>query len=272
MHMRPEEKSPMRHPEPSLPGHTVGSVLPRDGESETPVARMMDLPPAVSEWPEQIAMISHELRNSLAVVRHAARILSMPLANGIDGARILIERQVGHMSRHVDDLLALTARENKGYRMQRSYIDLSAAARSAIDGVAPDFARRGHRLAVSLPVRALCIYADSARLEQVFTNLLMNAAKYTPNGGDIGFTIECRDQKVIVCIRDSGIGIAPAMLPRVFDMYVQADERAPDAEGGRGIGLAVVRRLVGMHGGTVKATSAGLGQGSVFTVVLPVFR
>jgi len=122
---------------------------------------------------------------------------------------------------------------------------------------------------VHLPDEPLWVEVDSVRLEQVFSNLLINAAKYTPDGGDILLTMESLDQWVCIRIRDSGIGIEPAVLLRVFDMFSQADAAAPCAEGGSGIGLAVVRDLVEMHGGSVRAASAGLGLGSEFTVMLP---
>jgi len=122
---------------------------------------------------------------------------------------------------------------------------------------------------VDLPADALWVEADAARLEQVLSNLLINAAKYTPDGGEILLTVERLDKRVSIRIRDSGIGIEPAVLLRVFDMFAQADASAPCSEGGSGIGLAVVRDLVEMHGGTVRAASAGLGKGSEFTVMLP---
>jgi signal transduction histidine kinase len=153
--------------------------------------------------------------------------------------------------------------------LRPTHVDLRTVVESAVNAIAPDLARRGHRLAVRLPTDALWIHADVARLEQVFTNLLINAAKYTPNGGDIVVSVERHDEHASFRVRDSGIGIAPAMLPRVFEMFAQADAAASCAEGGSGIGLAVVRNLVAMHGGSVHAASAGLGLGSEFTVLLP---
>jgi signal transduction histidine kinase len=219
---------------------------------------------------DEIAVISHELRNSLCVVRNAARLLRFPDgAGGVDKARILIERHVGQMSRQIDDLLdtTLPGGQQKGLRL--SHVDLRAVVEASVDAIRPDFARRGHCLVVNLPADAHWMHADGSRLEQVFSNLLINAAKYTPDGGEIVLTMECSDGHASVCIRDSGIGIAPAELSRVFDMFAQADPAALCAEGGSGIGLAVVRNLVELHGGSVCAASAGLGFGSQFTVVLP---
>jgi signal transduction histidine kinase len=219
---------------------------------------------------DEIATISHELRNSLSVVRNAARLLRMPIgANGIEGARILIERHVGQMTRHIEDLLDASQRDVRKKVLRRTHIDLRTIVEFAVSAIAPDLARRGHHLVVSLPADPLWVEADAARMEQVFSNLLINAAKYTPDGGEIMLTMERLDRRASICIRDSGIGIEPAVLLRVFDMFTQADAAAICAEGGSGIGLAVVRDLVEMHGGTVRAASAGLGLGSEFTVILP---
>jgi len=219
---------------------------------------------------DEIATISHELRNSLSVVRNAARLLRMPVgANGVEGARILIERHVAQMTRHIEDLLEASQRDVPKKVLRRTHIDLRTIVEFAVSAIAPDLARRGHHLVVNLPADPLWVEADAVRMEQVFSNLLINAAKYTPDGGQITLTVENIDKRASICIRDSGIGIEPAVLLRVFDMFSQADAVAPCAEGGSGIGLAVVRDLVEMHGGTVRAASAGLGLGSEFTVTIP---
>jgi signal transduction histidine kinase len=218
---------------------------------------------------DEIAMISHELRNSLGVVRNAARLLRFPAGEaGIDGARVLIERHVGQMSRHIEDLLDTSQHRDKK-ALRRSHVDLRTIVEFAVNATAPDMARRGHRLAVSLPSDALWVHADVARLEQVFSNLLINAAKYTPDGGDIALTLERMGAHACIRFCDSGIGISTAMLDRVFQLFAQADASDARAEGGHGIGLAVVRDLVEAHEGSVQATSAGLGLGSQFTVMLP---
>jgi two-component system CheB/CheR fusion protein len=219
---------------------------------------------------DEIATISHELRNSLSVVRNAARLLRTPAAaDSVEGARILIERHVGQMTRHIEDLLDASQRHDRKKVLRRTHIDLRTIVEFAVSAIAPDLARRGHHLVVSLPADPLWVEADAARMEQVFSNLLINAAKYTPDGGDIVLSMESLDKRASIVIRDSGIGIEPAVLLRVFDMFAQADAAAICAEGGSGIGLAVVRDVVEMHGGTVRAASAGLGLGSEFTVLLP---
>jgi len=218
---------------------------------------------------DEIAVISHELRNSLGVVRNAARLLRFPVGeNGIDGARVLIERHVGQMTRHIEELLDASQDVHKK-ALQRSHVDLRTVVEFAANAIAPDMARHGHRLVVSLPPEALWVHVDVTRLEQVFSNLLINAAKYTPDGGEIALTMERVGTHACIRFCDSGIGISAAMLERVFKLFAQVDAQDARAEGGRGIGLAVVREMVEAHGGSVQATSAGAGLGSQFTVLLP---
>jgi signal transduction histidine kinase len=218
---------------------------------------------------EEIAIICHELRNSLAVVSSAAALLRSPPGSVMDTARTLISRHVGHMSQHIDDLLRPARSHDSGRALQLSRIDLRVIAQYAIDAIGPELTRRGQHLAVTLPAAAIWAQADGPRLEQAFSNLLLNAAKYTPNGGDISMSMERDGALVRVSIRDSGIGLETAMLSRVFEMFVQVNPSLYDTASGFGIGLAVVRSLVEQHGGTVNAASAGLGSGSEFTILLP---
>jgi signal transduction histidine kinase len=250
-----------------VPSPTNGSQLTRSGGIVMPL-RLPDS--RADSRADEIAVISHELRNSLGVVRNAARLLRLPAGTGgIDKARVLIERHVGQMGRHIEDLLEAAHPDGRKKALRLSHVDLRTILEQAISAIAPDLARRGHRLVVSLPADALWVHVDAARLEQVFSNLLINAAKYTPDGGDLALTLELQEKQCSITIRDSGIGIEPSVLPCVFDMFAQADATAPCAEGGSGIGLAVVRNLVEMHGGSVRAASAGLGLGSEFIVLLP---
>jgi two-component system CheB/CheR fusion protein len=221
---------------------------------------------------DQIAGISHELRNSLFVIRNAARLLRLPASTDrIDDSRKLIERHADQMARHIGDLLDVSSvPTGKQAALHRSHLDLRTIVGHSVSAIAPDMRRRGHELVVELPADAIWVHADAGRLEQVFSNLLINAAKYTPNGGKIVLTLEREGTHARIRISDSGIGIDAAMLLRVFDMYTQANADSPCSEGGRGIGLALVRELVEKHGGTVQAASNGLGCGSEFTVVLPV--
>ena len=218
-----------------------------------------------------IAMISHELRNSLGVLRNAARLLRSRVgAVDVERVRVLIERHVGQMSRHIEDLHDPAGLLLRREALQLSYLDLRTTVEHSVEAIAAECARRGHRLVVNLPADALWVHADAVRLEQVCSNLLINAAKYTPDGGHITLTLDRLAGDARLLIRDSGIGIDPANLTRIFEMFVQLDSMPQAAEGGRGIGLAVVRQLVTMHGGTVSARSAGPGLGSEFTVLLPV--
>jgi signal transduction histidine kinase len=244
--------------------------MSRDGRSVAQGQLTPRLLSADNQRMKQIAVISHELRNSLGVVLNASRLMRRQVdAETIEHARILIDRHVGLMNRHIEDLLDETPPSRRQKVLQLSHVDLRTILRNSIDAIASDVARRGHELVVNLPAEALWVHADDGRLEQVFSNLLVNAAKYTPDAGKITVTMERVGKLASVRIRDSGIGIAPTQLSRIFEMFVQVDATAPLAEGGRGIGLAVVRDLVEMHGGTVVATSAGLKSGSEFTVLLP---
>lgn len=219
---------------------------------------------------EDLAIICHELRNSLAVVRGAARLLKSTAASDAALARSLIERHVDQMSRHIEDLLEPVPRAMRVNGLQLTQIDLRGVARYATEAIGPEMRRHSHRLAVNLPDQPLWVLADAVRLEQAVSNLLINAVKYTPEGGQITFTMEREENLVFTRIRDSGVGIEAAMLTRVFEMFVQVDATLPLANGGHGIGLAVVKNLVELHGGRVSATSPGLGLGSEFTIVLPV--
>jgi signal transduction histidine kinase len=247
-----------------------GSSLPHDGNIAAPAQRLVKAVPAGDARADGIAMISHELRNSLSVVRNAARLLRVQVGVAdIERVRVLIERQVRQMSRHIEDLLDPAALLLRREALQLSYVDLRTVVENSIEAIAPDCARRSHRLDMNLPADALWVHADAARLEQVFSNLLINAAKYTPDGGEISLTLTRHEGDARVRIRDSGIGIDPAHLTRIFEMFVQVDATVKLAEGGRGIGLAVVRELVEMHRGSVSAKSAGLNTGSEFTILLP---
>jgi signal transduction histidine kinase len=220
---------------------------------------------------EGIAVICHELRNSVAVVQGVARLLRSHTGGaGIETAGSLIDRHMRQINRHIDELLEPPRRDGSRHDLQCARTDVSAIARYAAEGMAADMARRGHRFVAKLPEKPIWLHADGARLEQAFTNLLVNAAKYTPDGGEIDFIVVGHGEEVCVYVCDSGIGIEPAKLSQVFDMFVQLETMLPGGKGGRGIGLAVVRHVVELHGGTVRADSLGLGKGSEFVIVLPI--
>lgn len=258
--------------------HLNGSV--ESGSSSANSAlRANHFAPGIAELPapvvgderaREIAMIAHELRNSLSVVSNAARLLALPLAAGtVNTARMLIERHVVQMGLHLQGLLDTSRPGANGLGLRLEHLDLRVIAGFAVDDIASDLVRRGHHLTVNLPAEAVFVQGDAAKLEQALSNLLINAAKYTPAGGEVSLTLGLEDGQACVRIRDSGIGIAPAIITHIFDLYMQADAAAPNSEGGRGIGLAIARGVVESHGGTLRAASEGLGLGSEFVVRLP---
>jgi signal transduction histidine kinase len=220
---------------------------------------------------EFMAVFSHELRNSLGVIRSAAWILGMEISAGpaVVKARMLIERQVAQMGRLVEDLLDVSRARNGQLTLQLERIDLCAVAAHAAQTVAVIMQERNQRLSTSFPDTPVWLQADPARLEQVFVNLLFNAAKYTDSEGRIALSVAKEDGDAVIRVRDTGVGIDPKILPYVFDLFVQADSSSRRSEAGLGIGLALVRSLVERHGGRVTAASAGRGYGSEFTVHLP---
>lgn len=223
---------------------------------------------------EFVTVFSHELRNSLSAIRLAARILRTDtcVRPELAKAKTVIERQVAQMTRLVDDLLEVSRERASPMLLQSERVDLCAIAAHCAQTVALKMQERDHCMTTSLPDAPIWLQADPGRLEQVFVNLLFNAAKYTERGGCIGLSVEEVSGEAVVRIRDNGIGIDSRVLPHVFDLFVQADPSSRRADGGVGIGLTVARRLVERHGGRVSATSAGLGHGSEFTVRLPTIH
>jgi len=221
---------------------------------------------------EFLTVFSHELRNSLGAIRGATNILRMETSAGPAAAkaRAMIERQVGQMSRLVEDLLDVSRMRSGHLRLQCERIDLCAVAAHAAQSVEFAMQQRDHRMTTTFPKTPVWLQADPTRLEQVFVNLLINAAKYTEAGGRVELSVEREKNEATVSICDTGIGIAPDVLPHVFDLFVQADPRSRRGDAGLGIGLALVRSLVECHGGRVTAASAGLRRGSEFTVRLPM--
>ena len=221
---------------------------------------------------EFVAIVAHELRGPLSPVRTAAALLTRVSPPESDGARYagVIGRQVAHMARMLDDLLDITRLSQGKLTLRRQALTLRAVIDSAVEVSRPDIERRGHHLELEDPGESIQLEGDPGRLTQVFSNLLHNAAKYTSGGGRISIVTERDPQGVTVSVRDTGIGIAPEMLPHVFDMFVQADMAKKHDGGGLGIGLAITRRLVELHQGRVEARSGGAGLGSEFRVYLPV--
>jgi PAS domain S-box-containing protein len=252
---------------------------------------------------EFLALLAHELRNPLAPILNAVELLKERVSRiahcASDGDVLssdtqyafrdtlsVIDRQVRHAARLVDDLLDVSRITQGRVELRKERVDLTALVRSAVETCRPLIEAREHQLSVSLPPEPFWLEADPARLEQILTNLLNNAAKYTEPGGRIWLTAEVEGvgpepsgtaphtlhttPSVVVRVRDTGVGLTPELLPHVFDLFTQADSSLDRSQGGLGIGLALVRRLTELHGGTVHADSPGPGQGSEFVVRLPL--
>jgi len=219
---------------------------------------------------EFLATLSHELRGPLASAHYAVRSLGKVMREaGAQPIQALIERQLGRMTRIVDELSDIS-RINSGHLyLRRERVDLCIVVSRALETLDWDIRERNHRLATEFPDSPVCVLADPWRMEQVFVNLLANASRYTDSGGKLSVRVEMGRGEAFVRIRDSGIGIAPDALPYIFDLFKQANVADPRSGAGLGIGLAVVRSVVGLHRGSVTAASAGVGQGSEFTVRLP---
>jgi two-component sensor histidine kinase len=221
---------------------------------------------------EFMTVFSHELRNSLGAIRSATRILSIDPSAGPPAvkARAMIERQVEQMTRLVEDLLDASRVRSGQLHLRCERVDLRAVVAHAAQTIEFTMQQQNHKMATSFSEAPIWLQADAARLEQVFVNLLSNAAKYTDAGGSVELSVGRDKGEAIVRIRDSGIGISPEVLPHVFDLFVQADPSSRRGNAGLGIGLALVRNLIERHGGFVTVASAGLGHGSEFTVRLPI--
>ncbi|MDN4054485.1 HAMP domain-containing sensor histidine kinase [Massilia sp. YIM B02763] len=218
-----------------------------------------------------MALLAHELRNPLAPIRAAAEFLKLGNCDPAQMRRTsdIIKRQTDYMVHLVEDLLDVSRARRGLIALDKVPVDLVDAVGDAVEQVKPQMARRGHRLEVDLPERHPSVLGDHKRLVQVVANLLGNAAKYTPEGGHVRLQLRADDKRIEVEVRDDGIGIDAALLPRVFDSFTQGTRTAGRAEGGLGLGLALVKRLAELHGGDVTADSAGNGQGSTFVLTLP---
>lgn len=220
---------------------------------------------------EFLATLAHELRNPLAPIRHATLLAQSPQANAeqVQWSLTVIHRQTAHMARLLDDLLEASRVSRGALELRLEPVELTTVMDMAIETARPLIELKGHVLNNHTPTTPIWLNGDAVRLAQVFSNLLTNAAKYTPPQGQISIQVELVDEQVCVRVCDTGIGIAPDVLPRLFEMFAQADQALEHAQGGLGIGLALVRGLIQLHGGRVEAHSAGLDRGSEFSVHLP---
>ena len=224
---------------------------------------------------EFLATLAHELRNPIAPIRYAVQVMNLkgPTTTEVRWAIDVIERQTKHMARLIDDLLDVNRITRNTLELRKERVTLGAVINAAIETSGPLLERSGCELTVTIPAGVIDVEADVVRLAQVFSNLLNNSAKYAKSEhgeGRVWLSVDPRPTTVAVTIKDNGIGIAPAMLPRIFDMFTQVGRSLEQSEGGLGIGLSLAKRLVEMHGGTIEATSEGHGKGSQFVVTLPL--
>ena len=237
----------------------------------THVHARMALEVADRQKNEFLAMLAHELRNPLAPLRNAGEILSRTLPAQSTGHAVvsMLKRQVSQLTRLVDDLLDVSRITQGRVELQRRPIELGSVVSQAIETAEPLFQTGRHEVSVVANSRALYVDGDMTRLVQCIVNILANAAKYTDTGGKIEVETHAEGAEAVITITDSGVGIAPELLPRVFDLFVQGERTLDRSLGGLGIGLSVARRLIEMHGGRLTAASAGLGQGATFEIRLP---
>lgn len=221
---------------------------------------------------EFLAVLAHELRNPLAPIRNSLHLLGLGSLDDPEVAGVveIMERQVNHLVRLVDDLLEVSRITRGKIELRKERVEVAAVVRSAVETSRPLIEAAGHQLALTIPPEPLTLEGDPVRLAQVIANLLNNAAKYTDAGGQIWLSVRRADEGVAISVRDTGVGIPLDMLPRVFRLFMQVDRHSGRAQGGLGIGLSLVKSLVEMHGGSVTAHSEGPGQGSEFTVRLPL--
>ncbi|HEY9422002.1 MAG TPA: ATP-binding protein [Thermoanaerobaculia bacterium] len=218
-----------------------------------------------------LAMLAHELRNPLAPIRNAVELMRQ--VENIDPAfqhsREMVERQVKHLARLVDDLLDISRITQGSIRLRKEVVVLANVVERAVEANRSLLESRGHKLTVQLPPEPIRLEADPARLEQILSNLLNNAARYTMPGGKIWVAASQEGDEALIRVRDTGIGVPPDVLERVFEPFMQSDDSLARSDGGLGVGLTLVRSLVEIHGGRVEAHSPGLGQGSEFVIRLP---
>jgi PAS domain S-box-containing protein len=221
---------------------------------------------------EFLAILAHELRNPLAPLRNGLQVMKLARddGNAIEQARAMMERQLGQMVRLIDDLMDLSRISRGKIELRKERVELATVVQRAVETSRPLIEAGGHDLTISVPPDPTYVDADVTRLTQVFSNLLNNAAKYTERGGQVTLTVERLGSDVVTRVRDTGVGIPADMLPKVFDIFTQVNRSLERSQGGLGIGLSLVKKLVEMHGGSVEAHSEGHGTGSEFVVRLPV--
>jgi signal transduction histidine kinase/CheY-like chemotaxis protein len=217
-----------------------------------------------------LAMLGHELRNPMAPILTALQLMKLRDIAAVEKERMVIERQVDHLVRLVDDLLDVSRITGGKVELRRTRLEMAAVVASALEQASPLLEQREHVVTVDVPREGLAVYGDATRLAQVVANLLVNAAKYTEPRGKVSIVAERDGEEAVLRIRDTGIGIPADLLPNVFELFTQDHQAIDRARGGLGLGLAIVRSIVTMHGGTAKVESAGRGSGSEFTITIPL--
>ncbi|MGH7583347.1 MAG: response regulator [Gemmatimonadales bacterium] len=250
-------------------------VAERTAALEASVSRQLELSRSLQEADrrkdEFLALLAHELRNPLAPIRNAVDILRAKDAPDREATwcREVITRQTAQLTRLVDDLLDVSRISQGKIKLRNAPLDLGTVIAAAVETSRPLITAQHHELVVTQPEFTIKVYGDMTRLTQVVANLLNNAAKYQPERGRIELAVETANGHTMITVRDRGIGISPEAMPRVFDLFTQGDRGIDGLQGGLGIGLSLVKTLVELHGGTVRATSDGVGRGSLFTITLP---
>ncbi len=221
---------------------------------------------------EFLALLAHELRNPLAPIRNGLQLQSLGTLDrdGLERVQGMMQRQLEHLVRLVDDLLDVSRINQDKLELRLEVVNLVSVVRSALEICGPALAARKHRVATRLPPFAVHVRGDGHRLTQAVSNVLSNAGKYTPDGGSIEVTLAALGEEATITVRDDGVGIPQAMLARIFDLFAQVDPSLERRQGGLGVGLTIVKRLVEMHGGRIEVTSAGPGTGSQFVLGFPV--
>ncbi|MEO5987749.1 MAG: PAS domain S-box protein [Candidatus Eisenbacteria bacterium] len=266
--------SPMETDQGMLVSSAIRDITERSRMEQLLIGQAEELSDLHRRKDEFLAMLSHELRSPLAPITNAVQLLGLHRDSETpiqQAARGIIERQIGQMQRLVDDLLDVSRTTTGRIQLRREHVAVSGIVEGAVETIRPLIEQRRHELAVSVPPEPIWLHADAARLEQVLVNLLTNAAKFTEEGGHLWLSVQKEGEQCVLRVRDTGVGIAPPLLPRIFDLFTQSERSLDRSQGGMGIGLALVQRLTELHDGSVEAHSQ-LGRGSEFIVRLPVSR
>jgi CheY-like chemotaxis protein len=256
---------PLRAPDGTVIGSVAAFV---DMTAQKSAAQELQLQARHKD--EFLAVLAHELRNPLAAIQAGLELLQIHGAGNppLVRTRDIMQRQMAHMVRLIDDLLDVARISSGKLELQPETACMRGIVDAAVELCRGEIEHRRHRLRVVLPPEPLYVHADRVRLSEVICNLLHNAAKYTPDGGEIGLTVALEQGEVVVRVSDNGVGIAPENLAQVFTMFAQAEDARAKRKGGLGVGLALASRIVELHGGSISATSDGPGKGSTFIVRL----